>query len=179
MNKAKTLIYFGAHPDDETFGMGSTLAQYIIAGVKVYYVCSTHGEAGTVDPEFMKGFASIADVRRAEMKCAAQALGLADVIYLGYRDSGMQGSEDNKNPASLAMAPLDAVAGLMVKIIRELKPDVVITHDAGVMVILTTSPPTMLSSGHSTQPTTRNNILVLVQRISLLNYISVYGLLGL
>lgn len=131
MNKAKTLIYFGAHPDDETFGMGSTLAQYIIAGVKVYYVCSTHGEAGTVDPEFMKGFASIADVRRAEMKCAAQALGLADVIYLGYRDSGMQGSEDNKNPASLAMAPLDAVAGLMVKIIRELKPDVVITHDAG------------------------------------------------
>jgi len=63
------------------------------------------------------------------------------------------------------------------KIIRELKPDVVITHDAGVvMVILTTSPPTMLSSGHSTQPTTRNNILVLVQPISQLNYISVYGL---
>jgi LmbE family N-acetylglucosaminyl deacetylase len=131
MDKEKTLIYFGAHPDDETFGMGSTLAQYIIAGVKVYYVCSTRGEAGTVDPEFMQGYNSIGDLRSAEMKCAAQALGLTGVIYLGYRDSGMQGSEDNKNPASLAMAPVDEVAGLMVKIVRELKPDVVITHDAG------------------------------------------------
>jgi LmbE family N-acetylglucosaminyl deacetylase len=131
MNKTKTLIFFGAHPDDETFGIGSTLAQYISAGVRVYYVCSTRGEAGTVDREFMKGFNSIADLRSSEMKCAAQVLGLAGVVYLGYRDSGMQGSEDNKNPASLAMAPVDEVAGLIVKIIRELKPDVVITHDAG------------------------------------------------
>jgi len=56
MNKQKTLIFFGAHPDDETFGMGATLAQYASSGVKVYYVCSTRGEAGTVDPEFMQGY---------------------------------------------------------------------------------------------------------------------------
>ena len=131
MNKQKTLIFFGAHPDDETFGMGATLAQYASSGVKVYYVCSTRGEAGTVDPEYMQGFKTIADLRTAEMECAAKVLGLAGVIYLGYRDSGMTGSSDNQNPASLFNAPIEQVASLMVKIIRELKPDVVITHDAG------------------------------------------------
>ncbi len=131
MSKQKTLIFFGAHPDDETFGIGSTLAQYAASGVKVYCVCATRGEAGTVDPALMKGYASIGDKRWAEMKCAAEVLGLADVICLGYRDSGMPGSEDNKRPDSLAMAPLEEVASRMVKIIRELKPDVVITHDAG------------------------------------------------
>jgi LmbE family N-acetylglucosaminyl deacetylase len=131
MNKPKTLIFFGAHPDDESFGMGSTLAQYATHGVKVYYVCSTYGEAGTVDPEYLHGYNSIADLRSAEMKCAADALGLSGVIYLGYRDSGMQGSVDNKLPDSLAMAPVEEVAARMVKIIRERKPDVVVTHDAG------------------------------------------------
>ncbi len=130
MSRQKTLVFLGAHPDDESFGIGSTLAQYAAAGVKVYYVCSTGGEAGTVAPEHMKGYASIKELRAAELKCAAQALGLADVIYLGYRDSGMHGSADNKHPESLAMAPLDEVTARIVKIIREIKPDVLITHDA-------------------------------------------------
>jgi N-acetyl-1-D-myo-inositol-2-amino-2-deoxy-alpha-D-glucopyranoside deacetylase len=131
MNRQKKLVYFGAHPDDETFGMGATLAQYAVAGVQVYCVVSTGGEMGTVDPELLKGYSSIADRRAEEMKCAAEALGLAEVIYLGYRDSGMRGSPDNQHPDALAMAPLEDVAAKMVKIIRELKPDVIITHDAG------------------------------------------------
>jgi len=131
MSKQKTLIFFGAHPDDETFGMGATLAWYTASGVKVYYVCATRGEAGMVDPEHMPGYATIGDVRWAELKCAAQVLGLTDVIYLGYRDSGMTGAEGNKHPEALAMAPIEEVAGRIVKILRELKPDVVITHDAG------------------------------------------------
>ena len=131
MSKQKTLVFFGAHPDDESFGVGSTLAQYAASGVKVYCVCSTGGEAGTVDSEHMKGYATIEQLRSAELKCAAQVLGLADVVYLGYRDSGMRGSENNKHPDALAMAPLEEVAGRIVKIIREIKPDVVITHDAG------------------------------------------------
>lgn len=125
------MIFFGAHPDDESFGIGATLARYALAGVKVYYVCSTGGEEGTVDPQYLKGYATIEQLRQAELKCAAKELGLAGVIYLGYRDSGMRGSESNKLPNALAMAPLDEVAGRMVKIMRELKPDVVITHDAG------------------------------------------------
>ena len=130
MSQQRTLLFFGAHPDDETFGIGATLALYVLRGVKVFCVCSTRGEVGTVDPELMKGYASIGDLRWNELKCAAQALGLADIIHLGYRDSGMRGSEHNKHPDALAMAPIEEVARRMVKIIRELKPDVVLTHNA-------------------------------------------------
>jgi N-acetyl-1-D-myo-inositol-2-amino-2-deoxy-alpha-D-glucopyranoside deacetylase len=131
MRRQKTLIFFGAHPDDESFGMGSTLAQYTAEGVKVYYVCSTRGEMGTVDSELLKGYASIAERRTEELKCAAEALGLAGVVHLNYRDSGMRGDPANKHPDCLAMAPIEDVTAKMVKVIRELKPDVVVTHSAG------------------------------------------------
>jgi len=119
----------GAHPDDETFGIGGTLSRYAAAGVKVYYACATRGEVGTADAESMKGFSSVGDMRWAELECAARVLGLSGVIHLGYRDSGMAGSTDNRHPESLAMALLEQAAGRIVKVIRELKPEVVITHD--------------------------------------------------
>ena len=51
-------VVIAPHPDDETFGIGATLAQYALRGIKVHCVCSTRGEAGTVDPELMKGLGS-------------------------------------------------------------------------------------------------------------------------
>lgn len=126
---SRTLIFVGAHPDDESFGVGGTLAQYAAAGVKVYYICGTRGEVGEVTPEAMKGFASIADLRTHELKCAAGILGLADVVFLGYRDSGMAGTEDNKHPQALAAAPLEEVAGRIVAMLRRLQPQVVVTFD--------------------------------------------------
>jgi len=129
MNKQKTLVFFGAHPDDESFGAGSTLAQYAAAGVKVYCVSSTGGEMGTVAPKYLNRYETIEKLRAAELKCAAQVLGLAGVFYLGYRDSGMRGSAGNKHSDALAMAPIEEVTERAVKIIREIKPDIVITHD--------------------------------------------------
>jgi len=129
MDKQKTLVMAGAHPDDESFGVGGTLSQYAAAGVKVYYICGTRGEVGEVTPEAMQGYSSIGDLRTHELQCAAEVLGLADVIYLGYRDSGMAGTADNKHPQALAAAPLDEVAGHIVAILRRLKPEVVITFD--------------------------------------------------
>lgn len=129
MDTQKTLVMVGAHPDDESFGVGGTLAQYAAAGVKVYYICGTRGEVGEVPPEIRKGFSSVAELRTHELKCAAEALGLADIIYLGYRDSGMAGTPDNKHPQALAAAPLDEVAWRIVTILRKLKPEVVITFD--------------------------------------------------
>lgn len=129
MNGQKTLIFIGAHPDDETFGVGGTLAQYAATGVKVYYVCATRGEAGITDVEHMRGYSTSGDMRWAELKCAARILGLTDVIYLGYRDSGMPGTEDNKHPDALVAAPIAQVTGRVVKAIRELQPEVVITFD--------------------------------------------------
>jgi LmbE family N-acetylglucosaminyl deacetylase len=130
MSQNKTLVFAGAHPDDETFGIGSTLAKYVAAGVKVYYICSTRGEAGTVAPEYLQGHADIEELRCAELDKAAGVLGLSGVYFLGFWDSGMAGSEDNWNPAALINAPIDRVAERLVKIIREIKPDVVVTHDA-------------------------------------------------
>jgi N-acetyl-1-D-myo-inositol-2-amino-2-deoxy-alpha-D-glucopyranoside deacetylase len=125
----RTLIFVGAHPDDESFGLGGTLARYAGEGVRVYYACATRGEVGTIAPQFMEGYTSPGDCRWDELTCAAQALGLAGVIYLGYRDSGMPGSPDNQHPNALAAAPLEEVTGRVVKVLRDLKPQVVITFD--------------------------------------------------
>ncbi|MFC1956007.1 PIG-L deacetylase family protein [Chloroflexota bacterium] len=129
MNSKRTLCFFGAHPDDETFGLGNTLAYYAAAGANVYYVCATRGEAGMNNLNQLRGFASLAELRLDELNCAAKMLGLADVIHLGYRDSGMFGTDDNKHPQALMVAPVDEVSKCIVEVIRSLKPHVIITHD--------------------------------------------------
>lgn len=118
-----------AHPDDETFGLGGTLALYARRGAQVYLVCATRGEVGDVDPKFMRGFDSIAARREAELRCAAEKLGLSGVYFLNYRDSGMPGSPDNHHPQALAAQPLDQVAQDVAGYIRLLKPQVVLTFD--------------------------------------------------
>jgi LmbE family N-acetylglucosaminyl deacetylase len=125
----RTLCFIGAHPDDETFGLGSTLAYYAAAGVNVYYICATRGEAGMNNLNQLRGFKSLAELRSDELNCAANILALSGVVHLGYRDSGMPGTDDNKHPEALAVALIDEVSERIVKVIRNLKPDVVITHD--------------------------------------------------
>jgi LmbE family N-acetylglucosaminyl deacetylase len=125
----KILLAVLAHPDDESFGLGGTLALYSSRGYDVYYVCATRGEAGTVDEEHLKGFKDTAEMRTAELMKAAQALGLKEVFFLGYRDSGMPGTEPNQHPDAQINAPIDEVAGRVVKYIRDLKPEVVLTFD--------------------------------------------------
>jgi N-acetyl-1-D-myo-inositol-2-amino-2-deoxy-alpha-D-glucopyranoside deacetylase len=124
-----TLLAVLAHPDDETFGMGGTLALYARRGVKVYLICATRGEVGDVEPRLMQKYASVGELRSDELRCAAEKLGLAGVFFLGYRDSGMPGSPDNQHPQALAAAPLEEVTGKIVHFIRQLKPQVVITFD--------------------------------------------------
>ncbi|HVF25614.1 MAG TPA: PIG-L deacetylase family protein [Anaerolineales bacterium] len=125
----KTILAVLAHPDDETFGLGGTLALYARRGYKTYYVCATRGEAGTVDEEYMRGFSSTAEMRTDELMRAARHLGLTDVFFLNYRDSGMPGTDENKHPDAQINHPIDEVAGRVVGYIRELKPDVVLTFD--------------------------------------------------
>jgi len=125
----KTILAVLAHPDDESFGLGGTLALYARKGYNTYYVCATRGEAGTVDEEYMRGFSSTAEMRTDELMRAAQQLGLKDVFFLGYRDSGMPDMEENKHPDAQINHSVDEVAGRVVRYIRELKPEVVLTHD--------------------------------------------------
>lgn len=125
----KTILAVLAHPDDESFGLGGTLALYANKGYDTYLICATRGEVGTVDEEHLTGFTDIAELRTDELRRAATHLGLKNVFFLGYRDSGMPGMEDNKHPNAQINHPVDEVAGHVVKYIRELKPDIVLTFD--------------------------------------------------
>jgi LmbE family N-acetylglucosaminyl deacetylase len=128
-NQPKTLLAVFAHPDDETFGVGGTLALYARRGVAVHLVCATLGEVGTVSEEKLRGYATIAELREAELHCAAAQLGLASVHLLGYRDSGMPGSQDNRHPNALVAAPPDELTERITRLIRGLRPQVVVTFD--------------------------------------------------
>lgn len=123
-----TLLVIFAHPDDESHGPGGTLAKYAAEGVKVHYLCATRGEAGTVDSDQLHG-RTVAELRTSEMENAAAILGLTSVKFMDYRDSGMAGSPDSQHPQSLYNAPLEEVAGKIADAIRQLRPDVIITHD--------------------------------------------------
>jgi LmbE family N-acetylglucosaminyl deacetylase len=129
MSDPKTLLAVLAHPDDESFGMGGTLALYASRGVAVHLACATRGEVGTLDADCLDGFNSVADRRESELRCAAGILGLAGVHFLGYRDSGMPGSPDNQHPNALAAQPIEEVAAIVAHLIRQLQPQVVLTFD--------------------------------------------------
>lgn len=129
MSEKKIILSVLAHPDDETFGMGGTLALYAREGADVYLICATKGEVGEVPDGMMQGYSTVAELREHELAEAAKLLGLKEVIYLGYRDSGMPGSEDNHHPQALAAAPIEEVAAKVAHYIRLLKPQVVLTFD--------------------------------------------------
>lgn len=129
MNERRTLLAVFAHPDDESFGPGGTLARYAAQGMDVHLICATNGEAGIMGKEFVAGYSDPAGRRIAELHCAASQLGLSGVQLLGYRDSGMAGSADNDHPGCLAQADPHKVAARVTSYIRELRPQVVITFD--------------------------------------------------
>ena len=126
---SRRLLVAFAHPDDESFGPAGTIIHYANRGVAVHYVCATRGEAGHVDPELLKGYSSVADLRTKELECAARHLGLAGVHLLDYHDSGMENAPENQNPASLYQAPLENVVEEITRLIRQIRPQVVITFD--------------------------------------------------
>ncbi|WP_322797558.1 PIG-L family deacetylase [Thermoflexus sp.] len=123
-----TLLAAFAHPDDEAFGPGGTLALYASRGYAVHLICATRGEAGSLAPE-VGSAADLGAIREAELRCAVEALGLHGLHLLGYRDSGMPGSPDQDHPAAFIRAPFEEVVRRLVALIRELRPDVVLTFD--------------------------------------------------
>jgi LmbE family N-acetylglucosaminyl deacetylase len=104
------------HPDDETLGLGSTLARYAVEGVETYLVCATRGERGWFDAEGPDpGLEGVARIREAELRCAAENLGIHEVSFLDYID----GDVDQANP--------EEIIGRIVSHIRRVKPQVVVT----------------------------------------------------
>jgi LmbE family N-acetylglucosaminyl deacetylase len=129
MTSPRLLAIF-AHPDDESFGSGGTLAKYAREGVEAHVCIVTDGATGSVAPDTVPadGAQPLEDLRQRELACACRVLGV-QLHTLSYRDSGMEGSPDNKHPRSLYQADLDDVSRDVLRVIREVRPHVVITHD--------------------------------------------------
>lgn len=128
MNNLRLLASF-AHPDDEAFGTGGTLASYAARGYDVFLVCATRGEAGEIsDPDYATP-QTLGAVREAELRCAAETMGITEPIFLNYRDSGMLDTPENKDPRAFINAPAENVVAQLVQIIRQVKPHVVVTFE--------------------------------------------------
>lgn len=126
-NARRTLLVVYAHPDDETFISGSTLARYSDTDVAIHYVCATRGEAGVFTAKDLEGYSDVATMRTAELIAASTALGITALHFLPYRDSGMVGEAANLHPSSLFQAPMNQVIEQITVLIRLLRPHIVIT----------------------------------------------------
>jgi N-acetyl-1-D-myo-inositol-2-amino-2-deoxy-alpha-D-glucopyranoside deacetylase len=133
------ILLVHAHPDDETINNGATMAMYAAGGAQVVLVTCTRGEEGEVLVPGLSHLASSHDDslglhREVELAHAMKELGITDHRYLGapdkqYRDSGMMGTEPNNRPDVFWQANLDDAALHLVKIIDEIKPQILITYD--------------------------------------------------
>ena len=118
-----------AHPDDEGFGSGGTLAMLVARGAQVTLVCGTNGDVGEISDPALATPETLPQVRQQELRNAMAVTGVADIRFLNYRDSGMAGTEDNEHPNSLHQAGSSKVVETLVAIIQEARPDIIITHD--------------------------------------------------
>lgn len=109
----KIVMVIAAHPDDSEFGSGGTIAKWVREGQKVICVVCTNGDKGTPDDNMTSE--RLAKIREQEQKEAAKVLGVSRVIFLGYGDGELEDTPEFR--------------GKLVRLIREYRPDAVITHD--------------------------------------------------
>lgn len=128
---APTLVTVFAHPDDETFGVGGSMAAAVDAGARVVTICATRGEVGEIADPSLATAETLGAIREAELRAACAELGVHDVRFLGYRDSGMEGTPENADPRAFANAPDQEVVERIAGHFRELRPDVVVTFEPG------------------------------------------------
>jgi len=123
-----TLVCFHAHPDDESISTGGSLARASAEGHRVVLVVATDGSHGE-SPEDLADDELLVDRRRAETALSVAALGVHRLEWLGYKDSGMTGWEQNHDSESFLQAPLEEAAGRLAEILREEKADVLTVYD--------------------------------------------------
>jgi LmbE family N-acetylglucosaminyl deacetylase len=113
-----TVLAVFAHPDDETFGPGATLARLAAEGHAVHLLSATRGEAGTIGDSAREGRRRLGDLREEELRGACRALGIREPEILGLPDSGLSRLEE-----VTLLRPL-------VRSLRTHRPEIMITFHA-------------------------------------------------
>lgn len=130
-NRGGTLLLVHAHPDDEAITTGGVMAKAHDEGRRVVLVTATRGELGEIhNMDEAATRPRLAEVRTEELRRATEILGVDRQVFLGWRDSGMKGTEGNEDPKSFHRASLLEAAGLLAVVLREERPDVVVTYGA-------------------------------------------------
>ena len=124
-----TGVFFHAHPDDEAIATGGTMARAKHEGHRVVLVAATRGELGEHAPDSLEPGEQLVDRRVAELKAAAEILGVDRVEFLDYHDSGMAGEPTNDAPGSFASADVDEAAARLARILEEEHADVLTVYD--------------------------------------------------
>src|SRR5215471_18882100 len=125
----RTLLAVHAHPDDECISTGGILARYAAEGVRTILVTCTDGAVGEISDPALATPENLAEVRSHELDDSVRILNVGRLVKLGYRDSGMAGTADNENPASFQQADLEEAIERVVKVVREERPEVIVTYD--------------------------------------------------
>jgi N-acetyl-1-D-myo-inositol-2-amino-2-deoxy-alpha-D-glucopyranoside deacetylase len=126
------LMSVHAHADDESITMGGLLATCHDRGIRTANVCCTDGKLATIVAEDMPEETTrphLAEIRRDELRAACAILGVDEVHFLDYGDSGMWGADTNQLPDAFWKADIDEAVGRVVALIRRFSPHVVVTYD--------------------------------------------------
>lgn len=126
MTSSLDILYILAHPDDESFGHAGTMLLAKDMGLSTGYICATRGEAGEIRDSKLATKATLAARRELELRRAMTLVSMKELRFLPYRDSGMDGTEENSDPRCLMQADEDEVTAMLVAAIRDLKPKVVV-----------------------------------------------------
>ena len=124
-----TLMAVHAHPDDEAIGTGGTLARYAAEGVQTVLVTCTDGAVGEIVDPTVATPENLVEVRAEELRAACALLDVTALHCLGYRDSGMMGTPENDDPRCFWRADLDEATRRLVALIRQHRPQVLVTYD--------------------------------------------------
>src|SRR5919197_6550736 len=125
------LLVVRPHPDDESSATGGMLAYYQARGVRTGVVICTGGEEGEIHDPTLDPVADrprLRAIREQELRHACALLGVAELRMLGYRDSGMPGTPANQQWDAFAQAAPGEAVGRLVRIIRGLRPHVIVTE---------------------------------------------------
>ncbi len=123
-----TIVFLHAHPDDESTSTAGTMARARAEGHRVVLVVATDGDHGEV-PDDLGPEETLVERRRAESARSAEVLGIHRVAWLGYRDSGMTGWEQNHHDGAFMRADVDEAAGRLADLLRDEAADVLVTYD--------------------------------------------------